>query len=1182
MVTIFCILSFAANSELTTVYTMAESPLDEVTPLIEATNATLKATNDAVRDIGPHKNSIDNTAKGDKAEDATASAWENLAKSLKDKAEPIYKKLNENAGNLPKQDQKITDLIKRPKDLKDPSKTDGPIAKLDEVQKSIKSATDAATVAQIGLKTSIDNLYKAAETSTAALVKQLEKLAPYPLNNNPAVMLRDLPDMIAPFDDNIVLQAIFATKWPLLDTELKKLTTSPSTKPADNIKANFEAASAILVKLIDWLKTLDEYNSDVQEKLLDTRSDLDQYLPSHAVAATKFLKQSQEEEDKLHDFLSKSEVISKLVTANEKYPKSVRDQLPVSVQILDSTLESFPQAIGMVREGLAGNFEDFVADFVPLYNFSDVRNLISILNPEMRELRSVSALRDEAESARRNLDQADLNLINLRATVAEIQTRLRNLQDELKQAENNVANSVKLFTQQDRLITELEGRPNPDTGRIARAKQRREDLEKQKTADEEKLANLTDEEKGLQPQIKTARDQLLVAQKLVREGRSTMVRLAQIESGAFAEARENESIYYALNNVYSRDPVKQVIIYGFASRKVIFLRGEEEDVKNVKDIISLFDRPAPQAKITLRTLEINSTADREGARRVNSALNFVENQLSNSRIKVAAALSFLRDCINEEVNNIATQKLNDLRNSRNAEGFGPVRNHRDVVVNDAEDLRWARLFFYEPEVLLRLGFDPEVRDAASSRKRNRIINSIALPDPAGTTTLGESLIVLSMAKARYRYTIIDKFTREIGPKLGSLGLCPDCGEEICGSDSDKTVKWFSSMKRALGADKDHNGYFYTSLQKEIVNAITLATVPKLISRLSDLHDILDNLSPNDVAAQKNVIDEMSTIQEFLWSNLGISTSPVRSSADPKDGFSITQSVKMTQSFADSARSTNVLRTASAQVARADLMLKQLIDAVNEDMDRHFVRPMVSCLRATLAERKGIGVGVISETSVLATNRLVARVDPRASAQFSIGDEQDALQAAQQLANLYMAAQTGGFLGGFAGLGGLQQRDVSEIYGLTTGSTFKVNPIFDPTGQTLRFQFDYVGANVVTDPDGSTNPQLPRIERHTVNTEVQLNNFELREISRFESNARLGIATKYTGGFPIIKDIPYVKYIPLIGWFTRRTGKSAVVQQSLMLGQTTMYPTIADIFDLLSSDTYYYYRSAYYKQNSVKR
>ena len=101
----------------------------------------------------------------------------------------------------------------------------------------------------------------------------------------------------------------------------------------------------------------------------------------------------------------------------------------------------------------------------------------------------------------------------------------------------------------------------------------------------------------------------------------------------------------------------------------------------------------------------------------------------------------------------------------------------------------------------------------------------------------------------------------------------------------------------------------------------------------------------------------------------------------------------------------------------------------------------------------------------------------------------------------------------------------------------MTPIFDPSGQALRFKFDFVGTSNLQEPNGTTNTQMSRIERHTVNTEVQLSNLETREISRFEVNARLGLPTTYWGGIPVLKDIPYVRpWVPLVGWFVRKRGE----------------------------------------------
>jgi hypothetical protein len=264
------------------------------------------------------------------------------------------------------------------------------------------------------------------------------------------------------------------------------------------------------------------------------------------------------------------------------------------------------------------------------------------------------------------------------------------------------------------------------------------------------------------------------------------------------------------------------------------------------------------------------------------------------------------------------------------------------------------------------------------------------------------------------------------------------------------------------------------------------------------------------------------------------------------------------------RETQNLNAATPRVAAADQMLKEMMISVEDDLDRLYIQPMISRLRKRLVTQQKLRVGIVQRESLLATNRGLARVDPRASAQLAVGDEQDILTSVQQLAQLYATVQSGGAL---AAMGGLQQQpreQQPEIYALTTGNRFQVTPIFDPSGQALRFKFDFVGASKLQEPNGTTNPQFPRIERHTVNTEVQLSNLETREISRFESDAKLGLPTQFWGGVPIFKDLPYFRpWVPLLGWFVRKGGTNASAQQSVIFGQTTMYPTIKSLIDLLS-------------------
>ncbi|MDT5158743.1 MAG: hypothetical protein QOH51_3100 [Acidobacteriota bacterium] len=136
-----------------------------------------------------------------------------------------------------------------------------------------------------------------------------------------------------------------------------------------------------------------------------------------------------------------------------------------------------------------------------------------------------------------------------------------------------------------------------------------------------------------------------------------------------------------------------------------------------------------------------------------------------------------------------------------------------------------------------------------------------------------------------------------------------------------------------------------------------------------------------------------------------------------------------------------------------------------------------------------------------------------------------------------------------------------VYGIATGNLFEVTPVIDPSGQALRFRFDLLSATQIREPNDTIDPQLPRIERHSVNTEVHLADQEIRLISQFEANSRLGIPKRRSGGLPILKDLPGVSAVPIIGWFVKRGGRAAETQQSFIFCQTAMYPTLSEVLDV---------------------
>lgn len=866
--------------------------------------------------------------------------------------------------------------------------------------------------------------------------------------------------------------------------------------------------------------------------------------------------------------------------------------------------------IAIVQDGLTGDASEFVADKVSLYYFTEVDRIMKMLNSATFEMGGVKDAQQRAAQERQKLTSTELDLAAAMDQVNTAQRRVVELQEELRQSKAGLASAMTVLQRASRSLkgvqddhaknetrynnakTAADANPTDPEKQLALARateerdksaerlkgyeQRNEDATRERDAAKERNDLLTNEQSGLPARIQQAKDQLENAQSAVARQRRAAFLAAQTESEAFALARDNRPFLVAPAIAGTRDPVHRVLMYAFTDSKTIFLRGKQEDVDKVKDIIARFDSPAPQARLTLWTMEMSSDTSDKGNRNFNRALIAMEEELANNRALTTAAISFLRDCLNNRVNEVADTELKKFSS--------------DVRNTLREDMyRVSRLYFYQPEVAQRLGFS--VEDIHCNKDEAKKVADATLyiaPDPAGTTTLGETLMILSLAKRSEREIVMTNFRDNLKGHLQLLKLNQPqrtkADSETGGSwETDDCNRLFASTARALGLDRIDNlprADGLTSMQLEIVHAAEKLGVQRVSERLKVLtsqikqidKELADGATTEDRKKQlkdrrKSLVPQALVFSDWLERRIGIKPDlDIRENGALRTEQSVnTVEVEKLSSFASAASDLNPLRTANPRVAAADQMLKDLIIAVEDDLERIFIQRMLNRLRLKITrEKMGVGVGVMQRTSVLATNRLLARVDPRASAQLAVGEEQNILQSVQQLAQIFVSTQTGGPLGLLGALDAQPREAPPEIYGINSGNTFQVTPIFDPSGQALRFKFDFVGITRIQEPNGSVSRQLPRIERHTVNTEVQLSNLEIREISRFESNARIGRPTEYIGGLPIIKDIPKVRpYLPLLGWFIRRGGKGAVLQESLIFGQTTMYPTISDIMDLLT-------------------
>ncbi|HEU4510651.1 MAG TPA: hypothetical protein VFR78_20645 [Pyrinomonadaceae bacterium] len=1085
----------------------------------------------------------------------------------------------------------------------------------EEIGVARKRATDEIARLTARSKAQDDAKAKLQKTLTAVpgKVKVLAELFPQRLSEIAAITsTADAKALIPALPNNMAAVVEVDGQRRILRTRWKELTAALAQAESENTQNNAAVDTAIdaidtqvvddvLKKLGPWFGTLETHAKDETAKAAAILPSLIQDPVMNSPAALTLVSSGSALHDDLlrvgDGWIKLSAQLKGITISGFDLKKT--SQAAQALADVDTNLNT---TLVVLQDGLTGDASRFVADQVSLYYFTDVERIMKMLNKATYEIGGVKDARERASLERQRLTTTELDLAEAAAQVSKAQQSVKALEEELRQSKAAFSSATDVLRKASRNLksvqddhsrneerynqakTAFDANPaDPEkrlafdraseerdrsAARLLASEQRNEDATRDRDAAKERNDVASNEQAGLPARIQQARDQLEIAQSAVTRQRRAAFLAAQAESEAFAFARDNRPFWFAPAIASTRDPVHRVLMYAFSDSKTIFLRGNRPDVDVAKDIIAKFDRPAPQARLTLWTMEMSSDTSPKGTERFNEALIRIEEELANNRALTSAAISFLRHCLNEEVNSVADAESKRFSSDRNLSRM-----------NEENRFRLARLRFYHPEVLSRLGFAEATFEGRSQDEMRQLIKlaEFALPDPSGTTTLGEALMVLSLGKRVSRANVISNFRNHLKAQLTKLNLTDsnDANEPSWKTDS----LFFTSTARVLGLDMDSAGTYdgFTAAQEEIVRALERIFLERVIAEIRSANATLqeierDQRNPQTPAVlrlqlearRRNVVRSAIPLINVARTRFSVGSVELLS-----NNTEIGKNVEELGGFTQGARvETDPRRNENARIAAADQMLKEMIIAVEDDIERHFVQRMLNRLRRKITrDQMGIGVGVMQRTSMLATNRLLARVDPRASAQLAVGEEQNILQSIQQLAQIYLTTQTGGALGLLGALDRQPREAPPEIYGINTGNVFQVTPIFDPSGQALRFKLDFVGITRIQEPSGTVSRQLPRIERHTVNTEVQLSNLEIREVSRFESNTRIGRPTEYSGGLPIIKDIPKVRpYLPLLGWFVRKGGKAAVVQQSLIFGQTTMYPTILDIMDLLTPPT----------------
>ena len=95
-----------------------------------------------------------------------------------------------------------------------------------------------------------------------------------------------------------------------------------------------------------------------------------------------------------------------------------------------------------------------------------------------------------------------------------------------------------------------------------------------------------------------------------------------------------------------------------------------------------------------------------------------------------------------------------------------------------------------------------------------------------------------------------------------------------------------------------------------------------------------------------------------------------------------------------------------------------------------------------------------------------------------------------------------------------------------------------------FDFNYMYTTNVREPVRADEKHLGRVKRHFIDTDVQLSNFELREVSRYNVALK---AARTSRGVPLLEDIPVAGAL-----FRPLASDEKSLQQNLIMAQATIF------------------------------
>jgi len=241
-------------------------------------------------------------------------------------------------------------------------------------------------------------------------------------------------------------------------------------------------------------------------------------------------------------------------------------------------------------------------------------------------------------------------------------------------------------------------------------------------------------------------------------------------------------------------------------------------------------------------------------------------------------------------------------------------------------------------------------------------------------------------------------------------------------------------------------------------------------------------------------------------------------------------------------------------ANAQAELAEYERALNADMQRLFLAPLLADLRRQAVTRTASGLTSVGATSISVLSGYEARVIGSAMSYFDVTPEPNV--DVEKLA----AAASGGPHSLLALTQALGTRD--KVWAaMTEGADLKFTPIVLPGGGSAEVTVDVVISHGDPGPGGPVPSEAPvplsRVARHSASTKIRLEPLDMFALSSF------GLTTTHPRTDFVV---PIIGRMPFLGQMFRfPRSPDRVIHESLLLVYSTILPTASDLAELLVVD-----------------